>query len=143
MTAPETFPTAGHLSYEGQWGITQQTPRLRIKLHRGATVMLEIIGRLTIEAPIQSLVDLTELMPGGGRCLLVLDLRGVSQMDCSGIGQLVKLFVKVRRLGGRFALVNVQRRQRHLLEMAGLLALFPAFECPYSAAFRIQNYDAA
>ena len=106
-------------------------------------MVLEIIGRLIIEAPIQSLVDLTKFMTREGRCLLVLDLKGVSQMDCSGIGQLVKLFVKVRRLGGRFMLVNVERRQRRLLDMAGLLTLFPAFDRSRSLASGMQNYDVA
>jgi anti-sigma B factor antagonist len=116
---------------------------VQINLHRGATVLLEVTGRLVIEAPSQLRVDLAELMTYGGRSLLILDLAGVSQMDCSGIGQLVKLFVRVRRLGGRFALVNVQRRQRRLLDMCGLLTLFPAYECTHTGAFRMQNHGAA
>jgi anti-anti-sigma regulatory factor len=55
----------------------------------------------------------------------------------------VKLFVRVRRRGGRFALVNIRRRQRRLLDMAGLLALFPAFDCAHTAVSRLQNYDVA
>lgn len=117
--------------------------KLRINRRQsGATVVLEVAGRLIVEAPIPSPGDLTGLMTGG-RGLLVLDLRGVSQMDCSGLGQLVKLFVHVRRLGGRFALVNVQRRQRRLLDMAGLLALFTGFEGAHPAVSRMQNYDIA
>jgi anti-anti-sigma factor len=119
-----------------------QKPGLQINLRQcGATAVLEIFGRLIVEAPDHSLVDLTELMPRGGRCLLLLDLRGVSQMDCSGIGQLVKLFVKIRRLGGCFALVNVQRRPRRLLDMSGLLELFTAFASALSVPARMQNYD--
>ena len=121
-----------------------QTPALQINVRQwGAMVVLEVAGRLIVEAPIQSLVELTELMTRGRRCVLVLDLRGVFQMDCSGIGQLVKLFVHVRRRGGRFALVNIQRRQRRLLDMAGLLALFTGFECAHPAVSRMRNYDIA
>lgn len=119
-----------------------QKPSLQITRRQNeASVVLEVVGRLIIEAPVPPLVDLTELMPGGGECLLVLDLRGVSQMDCSGIGQLVKLFVKVRRLGGRFALVNIQRRQRRLLDMSGLLGVFNSFACAFSVPARMQNHD--
>ena len=118
--------------------------KLRINLRRrGTMVMVEIAGRLIVEAPIQSLGDLPDLMTGGGRGLLVLDLREVSQMDCSGIGQLVKLFVQVRRLGDHFALANIPRRQRRLLDMSGLLAHFPAFECAHPAGSRMRNYDVA
>ena len=118
-------------------------PGLQIHLQRGATVVLEVAGRLVIEAPSQLRVDFTQLMTYRGRSLLVLDLRGVSQMDCSGIGQLVELFVSVRRLGGRFALVNVQPRQRRLLDMCGLLPLFSAFGFTHNGAFRMQNHGAA
>ena len=118
-------------------------PALQIHLQRGATVVLKVAGRLVIEAPSQLRVDLTQLMTYGGRSLLVLDLRGVSQMDCSGIGQLVELFVRVRRLGGRFALVNVQRRQRRLLDMCGLLPLFSAFGFTHNEASTMQNHGVA
>ncbi len=119
-----------------------QKPALQIKLREcEETVVLEVVGRLIIEAPAPPLVDLAGLMPDRGRRLLVLDLRGVSQMDCSGIGQLVNLFVKVRRLGGHVALVNIQRRQRRLLDMSGLLGLFTAFACALSVPARMQNYD--
>jgi len=119
-----------------------QPADLQIRGHQSeATVVLEVVGRLIIEAPVDSLADLTELMPGRGGSMLVLDLRGVSQMDCSGIGQLVKLFLKVRRLGGRFALVNIQRRQRRLLDMSGLLRLFTPFACALGVPAQTQNYD--
>ena len=118
-------------------------PWVQIKLHRGATVVLKVTGRLVIEAPSPLRVDLEELMAYGRCSLLILDLRGVSQMDCSGIGQLVELFVRMRRLGGRFALVNVQRRQRRLLDMCGVLPLFSAFDCTYNGAFRMQDHGAA
>lgn len=117
---------------------------LRISLRRwGPTVVLGLAGRLIIEAHVQWLADLTELMTCGGRSLLVLDLSGVSQIDCSGIGQLVGLYVRVQRVGGRFAVVNMESRQRHLLDISGLLALFPAFERPRTASSGRFTYDVA
>jgi anti-anti-sigma factor len=64
-------------------------------------------------------------------------------MDCSGIGQLVGLHQKVQRLGGRLALLNVAPRQKHLLDVAGLLAVIPVFECPQTAFSRMDDYDVA
>ena len=122
----------------------QDRTRLRVSLRRwGPTVVLELGGRLVIDARVQYLGDLTELMAGGGKWLLVLDLGGVAQMDCTGIGQLIALYRQVRRIGGRFALVNIETRQRRLLDMAGLLAFFPAFERPRTIPSRIQSYDVA
>ena len=64
-------------------------------------------------------------------------------MDCSGIGQLVALHQKVRRLGGGFALVNVSRRHKHLLCVAGLLPLIQVFDCSRTALSRYNDYDVA
>ena len=122
----------------------QLSPELRVNLHQwGPTVVLDVTGRLIVETRAHFLGDLTELMTGGGRCLLVLDLSRVSQIDCSGIGQLVRLYVRVQRLGGRFALVNVAPRHKRLFELAGFLAFFPAFERPRTPLSRGRAYDVA
>ena len=125
-------------------GRHQLNPELRVNLHQwGPTVVLNVTGRLIIETRAKSLGDLTELMAGGGRCLLVLDLGRVSQIDCSGIGQLVRLYLRVRRLGGRFALVNMAPRHKRLLDLSGLLAFFPAFERPRTMPSGGRAYDVA
>lgn len=109
----------------------------------GMTVVLDVAGRLVVESRPQRLDDLTELMTNGGRCLLALDLSRVSQIDCSGIGQLVGLYRRTRRRGGCFALVNVPARHKRLLAMSGVLAFFPALECPRTLPMRGRIYDVA
>jgi anti-anti-sigma factor len=105
--------------------------------------VLEVQGPLTVETCNQPLGDLTEWMGSRGRCQLLLDLSGVSRMDCCGIGQLVALHQKVRRLGGGFALVNVSRRHKHLLCVAGLLPLIHVFDCSRTTLSRYNDYDVA
>jgi anti-anti-sigma factor len=118
--------------------------RLGVKLrHWGAAVVLELEGRLTAQVSGHALGDLTEWVAGGGHSLLVLDLSGVSQMDCCGIGQLVRLHEKVKRLGVNFALVRMERRQKHLLRMAGLLTVLPVFDSPREALSWFDGYDVA
>ena len=58
MTAPKRFPTAGHLSYEGQWGITTTGHGCRSNSTGGQRWCSEVTGRLVIEAPSQLRVDL-------------------------------------------------------------------------------------
>lgn len=117
---------------------------MRVTVRRwGATVVLELQGPITIETSNQPLGDLTEWMGCRGRCQLLLDLSGVSRMDGNGIGQLVTLHEKVRRLGGGFALVNVGRHHTHLLRVAGLLPLIHVFECPGTVLSRFDDYDVA
>jgi hypothetical protein len=58
----------------------------------------------------------------------VLNFRGVPRLDCSGIGQLVQLDTQVRASGGALMLVNVEDRQKHLLQVLGLLTLLQVCE---------------
>lgn len=51
-------------------------------------------------------------------------MANVPQLDCSGIGQLVQLNDQLRTAGGVQVLVNVERRQKRLLELLGLLEVF-------------------
>jgi anti-sigma B factor antagonist len=144
---PKRSGPASHSSYERarEWAVGryQVRPAFRVTLRRwGPTVVLELHGPLTIETRVP-LADLTEWMTCRGHSQLFLDLSGVTRMDCSGIGQLVGLREKVRHLGGRLALVSVASRQKHLLDVAGLLAVIPVFECPQTAFSRIDDYDVA
>jgi hypothetical protein len=52
---------------------------------------------------------------------MVLNLEHVSRLDCTGIGELVALHCAVQEMGGVLSLVNVQPRQKKMLEVVGLL----------------------
>jgi anti-anti-sigma factor len=106
----------------------QNASRLHVRVERlGSIVVLDLTGRLTVEADIDRLRGLTEWLPRLGGNLVMLDLERVHQMDCSGIGQLAGLCNDVHVLGGAFVLVNVGRGQRRLLQLVGLVPVFPIF----------------
>ncbi len=85
-------------------------------------------GRLVVEEDTGELHDLVRALalfdPG---CGVVLDLRKLGQLDCSGIGQLVQLRGEVCDSGGIFSLVNVAPRHKRLLDLLGLLRVLPVF----------------
>lgn len=54
---------------------------------------------------------------------IILDMTGVSAIDCSGIGLLATLYVAVREVGGRLTLPNLQERPRQMLAACGVLAI--------------------
>jgi hypothetical protein len=56
-------------------------------------------------------------------CNVVLDLGNVGQLDCAGIGQLVELSNQVCGSGGALTLLNVEHRQKRLLQLLELLAV--------------------
>jgi anti-anti-sigma factor len=94
----------------------------------GSAVVLDLEGRLTVEADMHQLHELVRSIVRLDGRRVVLDLGNVPQLDCSGIGQLVRLNNLVREAGGALTLVNVERRQKHLLQILGLLEAFRVFD---------------
>lgn len=76
------------------------------------------------------ILDLVE----GGRKRLIVDLAGVSYMDSSGLGELVRCYTTTRREGGRMALVGLNRRLVDLLRVTKLEDVFEVYESEADAA---------
>ncbi len=64
----------------------------------------------------------SELIPHSKR--IVLDLTGLTFMDSTGLGTLVRLYVAARSAGCNLELVNLGKRIRELLGVANLLSVF-------------------
>jgi anti-anti-sigma factor len=93
-----------------------------------SAAILHLDGRLTVEAGdgwLQAAVDLGTR--GGVRHVLV-QMRRVGQIDCTGIGQLLRLREQLHSARRSCALVEVAPRQRRLLELAGLHRVFRMFD---------------
>lgn len=108
-----------------------------------SAIVVDLEGRLTVEADTHRLDDLVRSATGLDVRHVVLDLGHVGQLDCSGIGRLVQLRNQVCARGSTFTLVNVERRQRKLLELAGLLAVFTVFDSRQEALTWCRNSAAA
>jgi anti-anti-sigma factor len=100
----------------------------------GSTLLLELEGRLTIEVDTQQLHAAVREVLQPDVNYLALDLAKVDQLDCSGIGLLVRLHDQIRESGRDLVLINVERRTRYMLQRAGLLAVFPVFKSLLDAA---------
>lgn len=88
-----------------------------------SAIVLHLEGRLTLEADTQQLHELVRSIVHFGPGNVILDLGNVWQLDCSGIGQLIRLRNQVCAAGGVFALVNVERRQKRILGILELLTV--------------------
>lgn len=101
---------------------------MKVRAERiGAAVVFSLEGPLTVEADTRQLHALVRWTTRHVACDIVLDFTHVHQLDCSGIGQLVEMHTRVCRCGGGLVLVNVGRRLERLLNLAGLLIVFPVF----------------
>ncbi|MGB7439271.1 MAG: STAS domain-containing protein [Candidatus Acidiferrum sp.] len=91
---------------------------------RDNAVVAECHGRLTFEN-IGELKDaIREKIPVVKR--LVIDLQEVPQMDSSGLGAVVGLYVSARTKGCRVEVVNASKQIRDLFSMTNMLSLFEA-----------------
>jgi anti-anti-sigma factor len=88
----------------------------------GEELIAECHGKLTFENT-QALKDaVRDKIPGHQR--IVIDLREVPQVDSSGLGTVVGLYVSARTRGCRVEIVNASEQIRELFSMTNLLSLF-------------------
>jgi len=94
----------------------------------GDVTVVELEGRATIGADNDRLAEeLRHLLDVGTRKILV-NLRGVTQIDSSGISTLVRTFVALVHSGGSLKLLAPGGRVRQVLSTTRLLGAIPTFE---------------
>jgi anti-sigma B factor antagonist len=86
----------------------------------GSSTILDLDGPLLLGPPQQDLRRTVEDLIGNGMKRLAINLAGVSYMDSSGIGELVRTFTGVRKVGGRCVLYAANKQVRMLLKMVRL-----------------------
>jgi anti-sigma B factor antagonist len=94
----------------------------------GAVTVLDLSGKLTIDAAAQLLKDKTESLVFQGRKQIVVNLGGVPYIDSGGLGQLVACYTTVAKAGGRLILVNVNTRNHDLLSITKLVSVFETYD---------------
>ena len=85
-------------------------------------LIAECHGKLTFENT-QTLKDgVRDKIPGHKR--IVIDLKEVPQVDSSGLGTVVGLYVSARTRGCRLEIANASQQIRQLFSVTNLLSLF-------------------
>jgi anti-sigma B factor antagonist len=92
---------------------------LTTRISEDVTVV-DLSGRLTLGAGPASLRELLrEITAGGGR-KVVLNLKDVSYIDSSGLGELVSSHVNAKHNGGSLKIVGVPKRVQEMFQMTGV-----------------------
>ena len=98
---------------------------LTIKVRKnGAIVILEMTGKLTSGEPVLLLRESIRAQLAEGARHFELDIREVSTIDSSGLGELVSTYTSIRAKEGEVKLTGLNSRSKDLLEMTRLLTLF-------------------
>ena len=105
----------------------------------GAVTVIDLSGKLTIDAGAQLLKDKTESLVFQGRKQIVVNLGAVPYIDSGGLGQLVACYTTLAKAGGRLTLLNLNTRNHDLLSITKLVSVFETFD---SEAEAIASYPA-
>lgn len=91
-------------------------------------VVLSISGRLTIGESITALHDAVEKHVAAGDKHIILDMKGITYVDSTGLGVLVTSLTCARNHGGSLRLANVSQRIQDLLDVSSLYMVFQIIE---------------
>ena len=85
-------------------------------------LIVECHGKLTTEYAKTLRDQVSKLIPHHKK--IVLDLKGVPQMDSSGLGAVATLYVSARTRGCQITVINAAPQIRKLFSVTNLLLLF-------------------
>ena len=95
--------------------------------HTGDVAIVDLAGRLTLGEGCGTLRDtIKDLIAKGDRKILV-NLKDVSYIDSSGLGELVGSYASVTNVNGQIKILNAQSRVHDLLTVTKLYSVFEAF----------------
>lgn len=90
--------------------------------------VLDLEGKITIGSGDVQLRQLVEESLHSGRTKILLNLKGVTHIDSSGIGEMVGCYTTVARRGGAMKLLNLPPKINDLLQVTQLITVFDVFD---------------
>ncbi|NWF99535.1 MAG: STAS domain-containing protein [Thermoanaerobaculaceae bacterium] len=94
----------------------------------GNVRVIALEGKITIGAGDVQMRSLVESALADGRTKILLDLKGVSHIDSSGIGEMVGCYTTVARRGGSMKLLNLPPKINDILQVTQLITVFDVFD---------------
>jgi anti-sigma B factor antagonist len=105
-------------------GWTRTLPLTITTRKAGNVTIVNMVGRLTLGPGATALREILLELSAGGGTGIVLNLSGVSNIDSSGIGELVSGFTTARSQGRAMKLAALPKRVEDLLRMTGIYRIF-------------------
>ena len=94
----------------------------------GGAVILDIQGQITLGEGDEELKDAIDKLVADGQKRILLNLKKVSFMDSSGVGELVGCYTTVKRGGGKLKLLNLNEKVHDILQITQLISVFETFD---------------
>ena len=94
----------------------------------GNVRVLDLDGKITIGVGDVELRQHIEDAIAAGRTNILLNLKGITHIDSSGIGEMVGCFTTVARKGGKMKLLNLTPKINDILQVTQLITVFDIFD---------------
>ena len=104
----------------------------------GKTVVLDVKGRVTIGHDAELREAIREAVDAGAQNIL-LNMKQVTKLDSSGIGELVAAHITISREGGRLLLVGLAANLAAVLQITQLLGVLELFDDADSALATLES----
>jgi len=92
----------------------------------GDAAVVKCHGRLVVGTTEEFYREIKQLLPQAK--VVVVDLAGLTYVDSSGLGTLVRLHASARKSGCEFKLLHLGKQLRNLLKLTNLLSVFSQME---------------
>jgi anti-sigma B factor antagonist len=95
--------------------------------HVGDVAVVDLAGRLTLGEGSGTLRNTIKNLIAGGEKAIVLNLKDVSHLDSSGLGEMVGAYASMSNAGGQIRLLHTQDKAKDLLIVTKLYTVFPNY----------------
>jgi len=99
----------------------------------GDVTIIDVEGRVTLEEGADEFRELTRTVIREGRIKLVINLEKVPYIDSTALGEIIRCYTTVTRLGGGLKLLAVAPHVHQLLVITRLLSIFDLFDAEAEA----------
>jgi anti-anti-sigma factor len=98
------------------------------KRQKGDVTILDLSGKITIGAGDIALRNAVQEAMNAGAQKILLNLKGVSTIDSSGVGELVSSFTTATNRGAKLKLANIPAKVSDVLTITQLITVFDVFD---------------
>lgn len=95
---------------------------------RGRTLIVYISGELDLVTAEQFRSEVDKLLDERPLVNLIVNLKGISFIDSSGLGVLLGRYKRITKGGGKMAIVQPQTQVQRILEFAGIPKLIKIYQ---------------
>jgi anti-sigma B factor antagonist len=101
--------------------------KVNVRQRDGVTI-LDLKGKITIGVGDVALRNAVQEAIGGGSTKILINLRDVTTIDSSGVGELVSAYTTATNRGVKLRLVNLPSKVSDILQITQLITVFDVYD---------------